>query len=98
MTEKEKATKEALEWIERKGGARAFAKDMEEFGALIDTFYAQRNDLVKKYPDHWIGMYQDKVVVAKEFHELMRQMDETGIPAGEAFVEFLNTEEEDWIL
>ncbi|MBI4311899.1 MAG: hypothetical protein HY681_08960 [Chloroflexi bacterium] len=97
MVEKEKAIKEVLEWIERRGGANAFAEEADEFQRLIDWFYAHREELVKEHPDQWVGMYQNKVVVAGELEDLIERMEKAGIPRGKALVEFLNTKEEDWI-
>ncbi len=98
MTEKEKAIKEILEWIDQHGGAKAFAEEADEFQKSIDWFYAHREELVKQHPDQWIGMYQDKIVVASELEQLIERMENAGIPRGKALVEFLNTKEENWIL
>ncbi|MBI4311898.1 MAG: hypothetical protein HY681_08955 [Chloroflexi bacterium] len=96
MIDRGKALREALEWKEAHGGARSLAREAQEFRLILEWFYAHREELVRIYPDQWIGLYQDRAVVASDLEELNGSMEKSGFPKSQALVAFLNTEGEEW--
>jgi hypothetical protein len=73
-------------------GVERFTRD----GLYLDQ---HRQELLERYPDQWVAVYNQEVVgAAKDPKQLVRQLKRRGIPPGETYWERLSTEEEVWIL
>ena len=65
-----------------------------------DALYFQqhRQELLTRYPEHWLAIYNQQVVAAAKDHKrLLRQLERKGIPPGRVFREYL-TDEEDLLI
>ena len=65
-----------------------------------DTAYYEehREELLKKYPDRWVAIYDEQLVgAAKVLNRLIAQLQKKGVPRGRAFVEYV-TEKEDLLI
>ena len=84
---------------------RAFASVIAEYGSLKNfadanrafmeryrRMVAQSPELLKKYPDRWIGITPDEtLVVGDSMAEVLELLDQAGAKRSESIVEFLNT-------
>ena len=62
-------------------------------------FDAHRQDLLAAHPEQWVAVLDRRVVAsARDFHDLLRQIDDRGIPRGCVFHEYLTGEDVDLIL
>ena len=53
--------------------------------------------LVKQYPDHWVAIYNRKVVGAsRDSDALFATLKKKGVPINHAFFKYLTSEEELW--
>ena len=66
-----------------------------------DTQYyeAHQQELLSRYPDQWIAIYNEQVVAAaQDPGRLLDELVQRGIPVEHALVEHLSSDEEVWIL
>ena len=66
-----------------------------------DALYFQqhRQELLERYPERWVAIYNQQVVgAAKDHKRLVRQLERKGIPAGRVFREYVTDKEELLIL
>jgi hypothetical protein len=55
----------------------------------------RRQELLERYPDQWVAIYQQTVVgAAKNPERLVRQLERKGIPSGQTYWEYLSTKDE----
>jgi len=72
--------------------------EMERFRKDASYYEERREELLKKYPDRWVAIYNEQVVgTAKDLNRLITQLQKKEIPQGRAFVEFV-TEKEDLLI
>lgn len=70
-------------------------QELERHRRDAEYFQAHRQELLERYPDHWVAVYNLEVVgAAKDHKRLIRQLQRKGTPASMAFVDYL-TEKED---
>ncbi len=73
--------------------------DLERFQEDVLYFDEHRHELVQRYPDRWVAIYDKQVVgAAKALPRLISQLERKGIPRGRAFVDFTTEREELLIL
>ena len=61
-------------------------------------FDQHRQELLQQYPEHWVAIYNQQVVgAAKNLKRLIRQLERSGIAAGQLFRECL-TEQADLLI
>ncbi len=71
----------------------------EEGPSGVLYFDEHRHELVQRYPDRWVAIYDKQVVgAAKALPRLISQLERKGIPRGRAFVDFTTEREELLIL
>ena len=64
--------------------------------AYLDAHY---EELLNRYPEQWIAIFNQEVVGAgADFERLLAEIEERGIPVGRALVEYLTRDEELLIL
>jgi hypothetical protein len=74
-------------------------EDLERFNADMLYFDRHRQELLEKYPEHWVAIYKQQVAGAsKDQKRLIRQLDRKGIPPARAFVDYLTDRDELLIL
>jgi hypothetical protein len=72
---------------------------MERHRADADYFDAHRAELLQRYPEHWVAVYNQEVVgAAKDVKRLVRQLERKGIRPGHTYREHLTEKEELLIL
>jgi hypothetical protein len=73
--------------------ARQLAKAFSDLSAARpdrDFFYANYNELEAKYPDRFVAVQnQEVIVVASSYDGLSRELAKKGIPIGKVLIEFL---------
>ncbi len=65
-------------------------EELERFNEDMAYFDAHRQELLARYPERWVAVYDGRVVgTAKHLPRLMAQLERQGIPKGRAFVEYV---------
>lgn len=71
--------------------------DLERFTADAKWFDSHYDDLLAKYPDHWVGVYHKKVVGASTDGEaLIVKLSNDGMPVGRIYFDFLDSKQTIW--
>ena len=69
-----------------------FAKD----GQFFDAHY---EELLEKYPEQWVAVFDEQVVGAGfDFDQLLDDLKARGLPLGRTVIEKVTAENEVWIL
>lgn len=66
-----------------------------------DTAYFEvhHKDLLQRYPEQWVAVYNEKVVgVSEDGRQLLVDLKDKGVPPGSAVVKFLTNKEQVFIL
>ncbi len=84
--------------VEELGGLKKMWEEGDRFEALWQSLQARKEELTKQYPNKWIALYGDKIVVASTHEELLVREDEAGFRRGHTVVDYLSTEPEIWVL
>jgi hypothetical protein len=75
------------------GDPAEFLRRQLSFKKSCDYFDAHYYELLKQYPDEWIGISDGEVRAHEaDIHELLAQLDTLGVPRGTAYLEFLATD------
>jgi hypothetical protein len=86
------ATEEIETAAEQQASLRRFDQDAE-------YFESHQEELLARHAEEWVAIYDDEVVgAAPELDDLLAALRERGIPAGQAFVEFVTSHQEPLIL
>lgn len=57
-------------------------------------FEQHHDELLQRYPERWVGIYNQQVVAAaKDLGRFIRQIKTKGIPPGDVYREYLTEEE-----
>ena len=78
--------------IKSAGGKEEFQKKFEQYKESVASIEANRDELLKKYDNEWIAVYNRKVVAhAKKLQELIQKVEPTGLPTNEVLIEFISS-------
>ena len=74
-------------------------RELERFGSDAEYLDRHRQELLGRYPERWVAIYNHQVVgAAKDLKGLIRQLERKGIPPASAYREYLTAKEELLIL
>lgn len=74
-------------------------QELERYRNDALYFEQHREELLKKYPECWIAVFEgDLVGTAKGLPQLLKHLDKRGLPQGRVFIEHLSTKEDLLIL
>ena len=74
-------------------------QELERFHADAEYFERHRQELLERYPERWVAVYNQEVVgSAKDIKRLVRQLERKGIQPGRTYREYLTEKEELLIL
>ena len=74
-------------------------QDIERYRADARYFEAHRPELLQRYPEHWVAVYNQEVVgTAKDMKRLVQQLERKSIRPGRTYCEYLTEKEELLIL
>ena len=74
-------------------------KNLQEFTKSAAFVSRNHSRLLEEYPSRWIGVYRQNVEAnSEDLDQLIDQLEEKGIPLGDAVIRFLNEESETLIL
>ena len=69
--------------------------ELERFTHDVAYYEAQYQDLLARYPEQWIAIYNQAVVgVAENFDDLLAALRQRGVPPEHALVEHLSRNED----
>lgn len=75
------------------GSLKAFEEAEAKWDELVSRFFGQIESLAQQYPDKFVAMGPgDVLVVGDSAEEIIRRLDEKGVPRGAAIVQFLDVE------
>ena len=73
-------------------------KELEEFRKDTEWYQNHYEELLKQYPDHWVAIYDEKLVAASPDQDAMfAELKKKGVKATKAYLKYLSTTEEIWI-
>lgn len=76
-----------------------FQLELERYRTDALYFEQHRPDLLRRYPDRWIAVYNQAIVgTAKRLPHLLKTLDKRGLPRGQVFIEHLSPKEDLLIL
>jgi hypothetical protein len=80
---------------EREGDAiMSIKEELERARSDALYFESRRPELLHRYPNHWVAVYDKQVVgTAKELPILLTQIDNRGVPRDRVFIEYLTTDD-----
>jgi len=61
-------------------------EELERHRRDAEYFQAHRQELLERYPERWVAVYNQEVVAAaKDQKRLLRQLERRGVPSGRVF-------------
>lgn len=80
--------REILELI---GDPEHLEKELEEFRTNARVLSAEQGRLISRYPQRWVAVYEGDVAAdAPTLADLIRQIDERGLPRGHVIVRYID--------
>jgi hypothetical protein len=74
-------------------------RDLERYRKDALYFDRHREELLQRYPDRWVAIYNQEVVgTAKDLERLIHQLEKKGLSPGQVYRGHLSTTEELLIL
>lgn len=74
-------------------------RELERFTSDAEYLDRHRRELLSRYPDRWVAIYDQRVVGAsRDLKRLIRQLERKGIPPAQTYREYLTEKEELLIL
>lgn len=74
-------------------------RTLRDFSDSADAFTLSKDELVRRFLNKWIAIYQgDVAAAADDLHELKRRVAALGIPAGQALFRHIDRREKVFIL
>jgi hypothetical protein len=71
----------------------AVLRDLEHYNRDLDYYVAHYDELLRRYPEHWVGIYGEQVAGADpDFDRLLADLQQRGIPPSCSFIEYLSSE------
>jgi hypothetical protein len=69
--------------------------ELERYRTDALYFEQHRQELLRRYPEHWIAVYdQDIVGIAKRLPRLLQKLEKQGLPRGQVFIEHVSSKED----
>jgi hypothetical protein len=88
-----------LEEVRRKMSDPEFMEELRRFGRNCDYGWAHLEEWRLKYPDSWVGVFNEELVAVDENPDrLIATLEARSIPLREAFVQFIPKEKADLVL
>lgn len=80
----------AREVLGRLGDPARVIDDLDRYREAVSRLASQRTRLTRKHPERWVAVHGGEVVaVATTVEELLRQVDEKGLPRRDVIIQFL---------
>lgn len=81
------------------GDVNAVGAELAQFSSSSTVLSSDRPRLIDTHNEEWVAVYHGKVVaVAHEYDDLLTRLEETGAPAGQAIVRYIDRSEKTFIL
>jgi hypothetical protein len=73
--------------------------ELERFKKDTAYYEAHHEELLKKYPEQWVAVFDQQVVGASsDYEQLLTELQEKGVPIERTLFKHLTQKEELWIL
>lgn len=74
-------------------------KELERFKKDMDYYETHREELLSKYPEQWVAIFNEDVVdAAPDAEQLLDELRKKGVPTEHVFVQHLTRKDELLIL
>ena len=85
--------------LEEMGGIEKFREEFARHERDFEFLNYHHKELLEKYPDKWVAVYDVKVVgVHEDFLALLEQLKKEGIPTNKTIIWFMDTDPKPLIL
>ena len=85
-------TQQQKEALSKAGSPDEIRARLTTYRNAVMTLSSKQEDLVKRYPNQWVGMAGSKVVCrGKSLPQLISDCDKKGIPRGSVAIRYLDT-------
>jgi hypothetical protein len=76
-----------------------YKSQLHQFQEEIDYFELHQQELLDRFPDKWVAIYQQRVVGASpDVHHLLDCLEEQAVPIDQALIRHLSVNEDVLIL
>ena len=76
-----------------------FRKEFQRFQGDIDYFEAHQQELLERYPEEWVAIFDGRVVGnSHDVRQLLQCLEERGVPIEKAVLRHLTVKEDVLIL
>ena len=73
--------------------------ELERFKKDTAYYEAHHEELLKKYPDQWVAIFDQQVVgISPDYELLLTRLEEERVPIERTLFKLLTQNEENWIL
>ena len=74
------------------GGREEFERQYQQYNASVRLIDRDKRELLSKYADEWVAVYNSKVVAhGEKYRSVLKDIKRKGLPLGEVAVKFLYT-------
>ena len=78
---------------------KELARQIESFQKTAERFSEEKPNLIEKYPERWVAVYEGEVIAdAETMGELLDKVDKIGKPRSEILMRFLTRKPRTMIL
>ena len=71
---------------------------LRAFRARVDRMESQLERLTRIHPDHWVALYSGDFVLAESLDDLLKTLNNQGVPTHETVIRFLDPNPKNMIL
>ena len=92
VSEKKAPSVDLAQIVEKMGGTESIRDGLRDSSRRIQRMDAKRDELKELYPDKWVALLDDgRSIAADSLGDVLRELDEQGIPRREAVVKLMET-------
>jgi len=78
--------------LDAAGGKKAFDRKFRQYGESVAFIDKNREELLKKYDENWVAVYEATVVAhSKKYEDLEEELRKQGLPVEEVVIKFLTS-------
>ncbi|MBA7482334.1 hypothetical protein ES707_17820 [subsurface metagenome] len=91
LTHSGKTLKEALKFV---GGSERLVATKEQYSGSVMFLNSTRQELLKKYRQQWVAVYQSHVIAnAKKYDDVIQELGAKDVPIEETVIKYLSDRE-----
>ena len=92
ISERNATSIDLAEIVEKMGGAENIREDFRRFSRRTERMDARLGELKERYPDKWVALLDGgDIIAADSLGDVLKKLDERGIPRRKAVVKLMET-------